>query len=325
MPGWIVCGKLGNLVLQGADALQEIGELGDQFENTAAVGGGRCGRPHQDRLVRDIADDAGLGGDRHIVAEIEVADDTGLAADGDVMADSRAAGNTDLGDDHAVGADGDAVADGDHVTQFCPSTDRGPAQGGALNSSVGADLDIIFEDDDSDLGNLVMLAFVGGVAKAVVPDDSAGVKDDAIAKKAIIVDDGVGIKDAIAADAGAGADIDAGIDDRAGTDDGSRVDMGLRMDAGVGVRSMAVEQDDGLHERVVGVAGAEKGDAIVFYIQSGNDRGGASGGEKLFVFGIGEEADLAGAGFFKRVNGRDDPPTVADDLGADLFSELRNG
>ena len=66
-----------------------------------------------------------------------------------------------------MGADGGVVTDLDEVVDFGTPADAGLFKAGSVDGGVGANFDVIFEDDDAHLVLLLMFSLgVGGVAKA---------------------------------------------------------------------------------------------------------------------------------------------------------------
>ena len=139
-----------------------------------------------------------------------MAGDSHLPREGRMVSDGNAAGDSALGDDQRMGPELHVVADRDQPTQFRAGADHRAAQGGAVDGSVGPDLDVVLEDDVADLGNLVMNASVRRIAVAVGSDGSVGVNDDAVSDDAAVVNNRVGVEDAVAADLGMRADVRAG-------------------------------------------------------------------------------------------------------------------
>src|SRR5690606_20798544 len=108
------------------------------------------------------------------------------------------------------------------------------AAGAAVDRGVGADLDVVLNDDAPDLRHLEMALSAHGEAEAVLADFGARVQDDAVADERMLQHD-AGADGAVAADAHAGADHGIRRDDRARADLRSRADArsGVNDDAGL--------------------------------------------------------------------------------------------
>ena len=70
------------------------------------------------------------------------------------VADGGTAGNAGLRGDHGVFADLDVVRDLDEIVEFRSAPDDGGFQRAAVDAGVGADLDVVFDDDSADLREL---------------------------------------------------------------------------------------------------------------------------------------------------------------------------
>ena len=147
--------------------MPHLGQVLDHAVGPSPHIGVHGGGAKDDLVVRDAVDHACLGGNRDIVADIDMPDDADLPADGTVVPDVRRAGHSDLGHEQAVGADPGAVTYGYHVAQFAALPNHGITQRASLNPATRADFDVVLQDDNAGLRYLVMYAFMGGVAKTV--------------------------------------------------------------------------------------------------------------------------------------------------------------
>ena len=85
-----------------------------------------------------------------------------------------------------------------------PGLDPGLADGGPIDGRIGAQFDVVLDDDDGDLGNLLVGAVTAtNEAVPVAADDDAVLQDHAIAERHALADRHVRMDDAVAADAGA--------------------------------------------------------------------------------------------------------------------------
>src|SRR6185436_7976961 len=140
---------------------------------------------------------------RHGDAGWDVGDDprlhqeTGSATDGDVIPDPRlprddrlvfhlhAPGDPRLGHDEAPGTDAHVVRDVDQVVDLRSSPDHRVVDAAAVDTGVGADLDVVADQAATHVRNLaVRLApFARDVAEPVAPQHRARVHDDALAER----------------------------------------------------------------------------------------------------------------------------------------------
>ena len=126
--------------------------------------------------------DAAAGGDHDEIVQFYMADDPYLAAEHDVFAGFYGAGDAGLSGDDVVFTDFDVVSDLDKVVDFGSFTDDGGFEAGPIDGGVGADFDVVFENDDAELFELDMAAeFVRGIAKTARADDGARLENDPIA------------------------------------------------------------------------------------------------------------------------------------------------
>src|ERR1051325_9704633 len=105
--------------------------------------------------------------------------DARLRCHDDVIAEAGAAGKTDLPHDEAMASDDDVVRDMDQVVYLGSLPNERRAKGASINSGIGADLDIIADNDVAQLKHFAVASFVKDVAEAVRSDDRACVNDHA--------------------------------------------------------------------------------------------------------------------------------------------------
>ena len=246
--------------------------------------------------------------------------DAHLAAEHDVIVEVGAAGDADLGRQQHVAADGHAVADLHEVVDLGAGLDARFAHRRAIDGRVGAQLDVILDDDRGHLGNLLVRPIAPAhEAVAVAADDDAVLENHAIANRHALTHGHVGMDDAVGADARAGTDGDVGVDDRPIADcrpfpnrdkcADRYVRAKLRVggqrrkavDAGRGTPGRGKETDRA-SERKIRVLGAEhrarRGRRIVLEDHSR----GARRAKRLLVFRVGEKRDVSR---FGGLNARD--------------------
>ena len=166
---------------------------------------------------RDVPGHADLPGQRHVVFN------------------RHAARHAHLRREQDVAADGDAVRDLDEVVDLGARADPRLAHGRTIDGRVGADLDVVLDDDAADLRNLVMRA-VGAAreAEAVAADDGAVLEDDAVAEADALADRDARVQHAVVADLDLPADRRRAVHDRARADARAVADDGERPDRHAG-------------------------------------------------------------------------------------------
>ena len=107
------------------------------------------------------------------------------------------------------------VCDLDEIVDLGALADDGVAGRAAVDRRIGADFDVVLNDDAPGLRDFLMSLRTRQIAEAVLADASAGMDDHAVADQSV-QDRGAGADRAIAADA------DIGTDDRAGPDQRAR-------------------------------------------------------------------------------------------------------
>src|ERR1700730_11030923 len=117
-----------------------------------------------------------------------------LRGDYAIIAQTGAAGKTCLSHDDAVSADDDVMGDMDEVVDFGPLADDGGAERGAVDGCVSADLDIVVNDDVTDLQHLAMATFIQHIAVTVRTNHAAGVKSDSVSDLASCVNDHIRVE-----------------------------------------------------------------------------------------------------------------------------------
>src|ERR1041385_5841996 len=106
-------------------------------------------------------------------------------------------------------ADFHVVPDLNEIIDLGPLAYHGLPQRSAIDRGSRADFDVVFDPDNPDLRNLVMLALMGREAVTIGTNDDTTVNDAAVADAGAVVNSDIGINDAVVADDGAGFDRDA--------------------------------------------------------------------------------------------------------------------
>ena len=132
-----------------------------------------------------------------------------LSAHHAVIADAATAGNAGLGGDHDVCADAAIVANVDQIVELRAGPDDGLIESAAVDGAVGANLDVVADDEAADLRELYVASelFVAHKAEAVGAEHRAGVHDHAAADGGSGIDHHARIDFAVVADDDAFADV----------------------------------------------------------------------------------------------------------------------
>ena len=286
---------------------------------------------------------AGLWPDDGAVADLDVIDHADLPGQSDVFAEPSAAGDSRLGCDHGMLTDDHIVGDLYQVVDLGSSLNDGFAQRRSIDRGIGADLHVIFDDDDADLRDLDPPGTGAGITETVAADDYTGVQDDSIADSAALPNDDVGVEQAVGADLRIRADKDAGKEHRSTADFspgadkyvgkyrhaigklGTAVDMGRRA-------ALTAEPGTGKKKRQnfckgdvrVGGFDKTKRPKVGPADDAGTDDHGAgfTPRKKFLIARIGEKGDLSGAGLVDRRNSVDNDAAVSNDFPLDMISQF---
>ena len=268
-------------------------------------------------LLADVADDAGLGQEGRVVRNLDVAGDAHLPGDDAVFADDRGTGDTHLGRHHGMVADHHVVGDLAQVVDPDAVPDDGGLHLGPVHGGVGADFHVVANHDVPEMLDLLPAAVrLRGVAEAVVPDDAAGVQDDAVADDHSRENADAGIDDAVLADLAVVADshilVDDGVvpDHRAAADPGEvtqphllselrgAVPPGPEAAVTTGLLCFLGNESQQPGDGFIGIVHAEQRRLHRLFGFEGlvhQDDGRLAGIDILLVLGVGEKAQ--GAGF----------------------------
>src|SRR5437899_5501249 len=143
----------------------------------------------------------------------------------DVVADDDGTRNTRKPGYNAIAADANIVGDLHQIVDLGALSDDGVGHRAAIDGRVGADLDVVLDDDAADLRHALRSLGAGHEAEAVLADPCAAMDDDAVADQSIL-DAGARTDVAVAADLAGAANDGVGRDDRAGAYGSTRTDHG---------------------------------------------------------------------------------------------------
>ena len=118
----------------------------------------------------------------HTFFDAYVIGDADLPSNDDVLLDNHAAGDPCLRRDDDVLSYGDVMADVDHIVDLHAARDHGRVERAAINSDVGADLDIVSDLEAPDLREFFIPAglVVADIAKTIAAQHRAGLYFDVV-------------------------------------------------------------------------------------------------------------------------------------------------
>ena len=124
-----------------------------------------------------------MASDHDAFSYVSVLADADLAPEDDVVLDSDAARESRLRGDDDVLADLAVVADVDEVVYLRPATDARGFERAAVDSCIGADFDIILDNELADLREFFVapLCRITDIAEAVAAEDRARMDDHSVA------------------------------------------------------------------------------------------------------------------------------------------------
>ena len=278
--------------------------------------------------------------DGGFIGDFNVADRADAAADDAVIADGHAAGNAGFGGDDGMGTDFAVVADLDLIVDFGAVADGGVAHGAAVDVAVRADFHVVAQRYRAGLRDFEPRVAGEGKAETVRADNRAAVDFDAVAERAAVINHSIGVQndfaaqfaimldDGIRQDAaafaqyGIGADVGVRADFAAVWHGGARFDNGSRMDAAARFDNWRKQAGDfgKIKVRVGGDNQAAPGKfsggfvgyddcarfAVVYFV---------------FVFRIGQKADVFHTGLSQRPHGAD-TDVFAAHLAAEFGGDL---
>ena len=227
-----------------------------------------------------------------------MASDADLAGQDHAVLDDGCARDSDVREEQAAAADLAVVGDVHEIVDLGASTDARRAEARAVDGGVRADLDIVLQNDPTDLRRLLPSA-VEVEAEPVGAKHGARVHDAALAHLGPRVQDRARHELGARADLGEGSDEGARVhahpvaEDRAGAHDRGRadahvfteprggVDDGRRMYAGREARILGREGHDDGREGALGVRTADHRPALGRAHVGAEQHGSSAGGHQL--------------------------------------------
>ena len=122
------------------------------------------------------------------------------------------------------------MSDLDEIIQFRATFDKCFRKCGSVDSCVGSDLNIVFNDDGSDLWDLMVAIAHGCESEAVTTDNGTTVDNHSVSDGYLFSDINVRIDKSIGTDFRAFADINEGLNDGVVSDFNVVSDVGKRLD-----------------------------------------------------------------------------------------------
>ena len=162
------------------------------------------------RSGRNILWDAALGDDYCAISYLDVARDAYLSRENHVIADICGSGQSDLRAQERVFSNGAGVSDVDEVVDLGAAGNVSTANVGAVDAGSGLDLDVVRDLHVAGLHDLVparglvagfvFAAFVLGEAEAVGADDDGILQNDVVSDAAELADYHVRVREEVVAD-----------------------------------------------------------------------------------------------------------------------------
>jgi hypothetical protein len=227
--------EVSDFFFQFAQAVDDVGQLlkADKLAFGLAVG---ISRTAEDGcLVRDVAHDAGFRTDSGLIPDFQMPGNSRLRGDDAIVPEARAASETHLPHDEAMPANDDVMRHVDQIINLRALADDGGPERATVNGRIGADLDVVVDDDIADLQHFAVAAFVENITIAVGADDSAGVDADAMTDLALRINDDIGKEANIVAELAITADMVASHEHGADAQPHTLADDAIRPDVRRGI------------------------------------------------------------------------------------------
>ena len=155
----------------------------------------RRGRKSRPALAgRNVMHQPRSGGKLCTASDRQMIGNSGAATELNAVAERHRTGQPDFSGDHAAAADADIVGDLHEVVDLGALADDRVGHGAAIDGGVGADLDVVLDDDAADLRQPLGRTRPGDETEPLAPDLGAAENEHPVA-------------DQRALDAGAGPDI----------------------------------------------------------------------------------------------------------------------
>src|SRR5208337_797683 len=271
----------------------------------------------------DVAVNAGLGGDHHIVSDGHMARYADLAGEDHVPAYFGASGKARLSAEESILSDLAAVSYLNEIVDFCAAVDARFSHGGPVDTGIGLNLDTIFDGHRPGLDYFVVRAIrLASEPEAIRPDNRAILQDHVVADaneftyhcmrmgEEAVADPGPSVNHHVAFQHAVIPNLHSFLEDHVGTDGGSAAQFDLRGDdcRGMNARRRPVkrmEELEGLGKREVRIRRPQRGPAPQVLLRAGNDGRRACRLDFAQVLRIGKKSQFAGRGVVHSGNAGD--------------------
>jgi hypothetical protein len=138
-----------------------------------------------------------FGTNHDIVTDFQMADNTYLTTNRYVLTQLGASGNSGLGNDDAVFTDNAVVGNLHQVINLGAPSNKCQSQGRTVYRCGCSNLNVVFDNDNADLGNFLIGLAIRGIAEAVTADNGTAVDDNAAADTTTLADGNIGMNDRV--------------------------------------------------------------------------------------------------------------------------------
>ena len=192
--------------------LEKFGESREINLSTSELHSVDSGITDESLTVADIIGDSGLGAELIVIADVDMTGEATLATDAIERSDLGRTGDAGLSCEYVRLADLDIVGHLNKIIEFGTTADDSRTESGTIDSGVGAHLDIIGENDITDLSYFLIRAVgEGGESESIGADHSAAMDDAARTDYTTLINFDTGTNHCIISDHRIIADINLGI------------------------------------------------------------------------------------------------------------------
>ena len=206
---------LGELSLQLVESLERFRKTLERRIGPLEFFVRDSGRAEHDCACRHILCHARLRHDDTLVSNGQMTRDADLSRNGHAITDNGASGNTGERTNDAVLTNNAVMADLHKVVDLRASADAGPAKAATVNGRVRANLNIVANLGEANLGNLLMFAVDGLVTKTVCAQDDPAVQSHAVAEDRALAKADARVEQAVRTQSAPVTDVTASADDGA--------------------------------------------------------------------------------------------------------------
>src|SRR4051794_21392339 len=139
-----------------------------------------------DLACRHVVHESTSGGKLGSRPDGQMVGEADTATHGDVVTDDDGTGDTRKPRYNAIATDANIVGDLNQIVDLGPLADDRVGHRAAIDGRIGADLDIILNDDAADLRHAFGPLGAAHEAEAILADPGAAVDDDTVAQKRVL-------------------------------------------------------------------------------------------------------------------------------------------